>query len=192
MCEFSGNPVRYASGELLYSETDLISSGYGVPWGHTRRFLNRLSVPETLGNGYNWQIEQWPYLIIDFEGNVTIMGQHPVFFDKIGTAFTPRFAITHDTLTYDSAAETYTHTAKDGTVTEFNAVTRMFTRRTAPGGSVIEVKAVAANGFNITPDYSSGPCVVSISVAESAPGGWGAEDGRTAPFPPGAWRSLGE
>src|SRR5665213_3302172 len=43
-------PVRYATGELVIGAADLLLSGYGVPWGHTRSFSSSLNVSQTVGN----------------------------------------------------------------------------------------------------------------------------------------------
>ncbi|MBI3861709.1 MAG: hypothetical protein HY290_07420, partial [Planctomycetia bacterium] len=58
-------PVRYATGELSLSAADFQSNGFGIPWGHTRSFSSRLTTPVNLGNGWNWQIREWTYLILD-------------------------------------------------------------------------------------------------------------------------------
>ncbi len=35
-------PIRYFNGELQLRIKDLGSDGFGVPWGHTRIYSNRL------------------------------------------------------------------------------------------------------------------------------------------------------
>lgn len=154
MCSVPGGtsqfPVRYATGELIFEETDVSSNGFGFQWGHTRRFQNRLSSAETLGSGYYWQATNWPYLVIDYDGNVTVMASEAIAFVKTGSSFAPKFASVHDTLTYDDTTDTYTHTMKDGTVTTFNGANRMFSKRTMPGGQTLEVTGLYSNGFNVS------------------------------------------
>ena len=59
----SGGPIRYGTGEIVLSATDLSTGGFGFPWGHTRSFASRLSQPTNVGNGFNWQVQEWPYLV---------------------------------------------------------------------------------------------------------------------------------
>jgi hypothetical protein len=70
----SSHSVRYATGEIVHYAQDLISSGFGTPWGHTRSFANRLSETTNVGNGYNWQVKEWPYLVI-LDDAIAVMGQ---------------------------------------------------------------------------------------------------------------------
>jgi hypothetical protein len=72
---YSTNPVRYSSGELSLEYDDISAGGFGVPWGHTRSFANRLSENESVGQGFNWQVHQWPCAVADDDGNVTIVGR---------------------------------------------------------------------------------------------------------------------
>lgn len=55
--------VRYSNGELQLRIKDLGSDGFGIPWGHTRIFSNRLSNSYDFGNGTNWLIHEWPQLV---------------------------------------------------------------------------------------------------------------------------------
>ena len=56
-------PVRYFNGELQLRIKDIGSDGFGVPWGHTRIYSNRLSNSYDFGNGYNWMIHELPRLV---------------------------------------------------------------------------------------------------------------------------------
>ncbi|MBC8874772.1 MAG: RHS repeat-associated core domain-containing protein [Planctomycetes bacterium] len=147
---FSAAPVRYATGELAVRATDIESSGFGLPWGHTRSFANRLSVSQTLGNGFNWQVEQWPYLVIHHSGDVTVLSKANtgLWFQKIDGGYAPEFNV-RETLILDQAAERYKLYDLDGTVTEFDSSTGMFQRMSDPGGNRIEVTAVNDNGYNV-------------------------------------------
>ena len=46
----------------MYAASDFTAAGFGLPWGQTRRFSNRLTVSRDAGNGYNWFVDQWQYL----------------------------------------------------------------------------------------------------------------------------------
>ena len=71
----SGSPVRYATGEIGIAATDIVSNGFGIPWGHTRSFASVQSVNETLGQGFCWKVSEWSYLIVNgFDGSVVIQG----------------------------------------------------------------------------------------------------------------------
>ena len=64
---FSAAPVRYANGEVAVVSNDLEAGGFGLPWGHTRSFASRLTKfdSDQLGQGWNWLVQEWPYLIAD-------------------------------------------------------------------------------------------------------------------------------
>ena len=156
----SENPGRYSSGEIIVRSRDLEVGGYGVPWGHTRTFQSRLTNNETIGNGFNWNVEEWPYLIVDYYGTVTVMGRASgsLWFDKVDGAYVPRFSTKH-VLELDSEAGLYRLSAPDGTITEFDDFTGMFRKRIAPGGNSIEVTAMDTNAYNFTEverTYTSG------------------------------------
>jgi hypothetical protein len=46
----SVGPVRYFNGELDLVVRDLVTSGYGLPWGHARIYSNRMSSDCDYGN----------------------------------------------------------------------------------------------------------------------------------------------
>jgi len=48
---------------VLLSVTDVSSDAFGGAWGHTRYYRNRMTQDYDYGNGFNWLVEQWPYLI---------------------------------------------------------------------------------------------------------------------------------
>jgi len=145
---FSEAPVRYSSGSLTLEAADIQTGGFGTPWGHTRRFLNRLSHSEILGNGFNWQIVEWPYLVIKLGGDVGAFGvaETMIWFDKTNGGFTARLDLPY-TLTLDEQAEEYEVLKPDGTRVYFDCVTGRFLRWVSPGGQTIEVKTVADDGY---------------------------------------------
>ncbi|HUY33808.1 MAG TPA: hypothetical protein VMV69_13750, partial [Pirellulales bacterium] len=57
-------PLRYYNGELQLRVKDVASGGYGIPWGHTRIWSNRLSNSYDFGQGYNWTVLEWPQLVL--------------------------------------------------------------------------------------------------------------------------------
>lgn len=148
-------PVRYASGALELSATDLHSDGFGIPWGHTRRFNNLLEIPQTVGNGMNWTVDEWPFLVFkkSFDPDVTTIyaKAHPGgawWFDRTTAEFEARFG-ERVNLELDSVNQLYRLTEKNGYVTEFSSTTGMFKKRTDSAGNAVEVTAVAANGYCI-------------------------------------------
>jgi hypothetical protein len=159
-CEYSAFPVRYADGSISIRATDISSDGFSLPWGHTRSFQSRLSINETIGNGFNWQVQEWPYLAIDQDGSVAVLGRQNtvVLFEKIGSTYVARFSL-KPTLTLNLTTKRYSYREQNGTVTEFDQLTGMFRKRTDAAGNVIEVTAMAGNSFNFSQvqrSYSSG------------------------------------
>ncbi|MEO8497331.1 MAG: hypothetical protein ABI614_19850, partial [Planctomycetota bacterium] len=146
----SSFPIAYSTGELSYSATDLESDGFGVPWGHTRSFVSRLSRSESIGNGFNWQIEQWPYLVIrDDEIVAQGLAGNAYWFDKDDDGYSPRFSA-KKTLIHDAASNVYRFFNRDGSYIEFDVVTGMFRRHLDSAGNKVEVTNLHANGYNFT------------------------------------------
>ena len=146
---FSEGPIRYANGELRLTATDISSSGFGVPWGHTRSFASRMSWTQTVGQGYNWQVSQWSYLIIQTD-TVVVQGapNASLWFDKVGSSYVPRFGV-DQTLTLDTAQNRYILSTPDGTVTQFDATTGLFRNESDAAGNITEVTSIHANNYNI-------------------------------------------
>jgi hypothetical protein len=79
--------VRYSDGAVVYSESDLSSSGFGLSWGHTRAYANTLSQSTGGKNGNSWLVPQWQYLVLLNGGTRlgVIRGlQDTLWFDKVG------------------------------------------------------------------------------------------------------------
>jgi hypothetical protein len=70
-------PIRYFNGELQLRIQDLGSQGFGVPWGHTRIYSNRLENSYDFGNGYNWLVHQWPQLVRRQTDPAEVKQHHP-------------------------------------------------------------------------------------------------------------------
>lgn len=77
--------VRYFNGELQFRIKDLGSDGYGVPWGHTRIYSNRLSNSYDFGNGTNWLIHEWPQLVRRKTDPREVRLFHPHVVEKSGS-----------------------------------------------------------------------------------------------------------
>ena len=105
-CGCSEAPVRYFDGELQLTVTDIEVPGYGKLWQHTRVYSNQLSSNGDLGNGYNWLVEQWPYLIQYGDGSITVVRgtTQTVWFDPSGDGYVGRYG----------AKSTLTHNATSG------------------------------------------------------------------------------
>lgn len=154
----SSAPVTYGTGEFDYSVTDLSVKGYGVPWGHTRSFRPRLTHSETIGQGYNWQVKEWPFLVQGPSGlvgteitQVVIQGtsNSSYWFDKVDGEWVPRFNV-KSSLEHDTVNDVYRLTDLKGNITEFDDFTGMFSRRMSPAGNTITVTGMSSNGSNFT------------------------------------------
>lgn len=66
-------PVRYDTGQIVYSQTFLYSKGFGIPWGHALSYGN-IPVGNSTGgmNGYGWYVAELPYLDFTSEGLAVI------------------------------------------------------------------------------------------------------------------------
>ncbi len=112
--------------------------------------MNRQSVSETLGNGFNWQVTQWPYLVIDADGTVCAQGRPDgaLWFTPDGDDYTTAFDV-RVVLQKDADAGVYRLTDRDGTVTEFVLQTGAFLRQISPGGVEIECTEREPNNFTV-------------------------------------------
>ena len=94
--------MRYFNGEVQLAVVDVAASGFGHDWGQRRIYSNRLSHVADLGNGYNWLVHQWPYLVPDDDGGLTVVRGNwdSLWFDRAGDEYAPRYganaALVHD------------------------------------------------------------------------------------------------
>jgi hypothetical protein len=102
-------PIDFANGQILLSADDLSAGGFGQSWGHTRSYNNQMSTDVDYGNGINWLVAQWPYLINESLDTIIVVkaGQNSLWFDAGGGGYVGRFGILQ-TLTYDAGADEYT------------------------------------------------------------------------------------
>jgi len=147
---FSKSPVRYATGEIAVSAVDIASDGFGVPWGHTRSFASRQSHNESLGHGFNWHVEQWPFVVKLYGDKVVVQGpaNTAYWFTKTGDDYVGDFV--SESLIHDVAGQVFRFVNLDGSYIEFDDVTGMFQQHVDPAGNKVEVKDLHANGYNFT------------------------------------------
>ena len=55
---YSDHPVRYANGEVYMVTEDLSFKSFGLDWGHTRSYSNRVTEPNTGRNGNSWFVKE--------------------------------------------------------------------------------------------------------------------------------------
>jgi RHS repeat-associated protein len=129
-----------ASGEVVLTVKDIDASGFGTPWGHTRSCASRLSEDTDIGNGTNWQVEEWPYLVIQAD-KVVVMGAstQEMWFTKVGDSFVPQFS-TRETLVLDTVNNVYRLIDLHGGITTYSAATGVFQRYTDPAGNTVWVE----------------------------------------------------
>ncbi|OYV91751.1 MAG: hypothetical protein B7Z73_05330 [Planctomycetia bacterium 21-64-5] len=137
---------------------DLNAGGGGTAWGHTRKFSNRMAYDHDYGNGYNWLVREWPYLVaqgplvpwsssssssaagpssssssaaIYVPQTIVVVrtSRSPLWFDYNGAQYVGRYGIL-DTLTYDPAHSQFVLTSQLGNVTDFQD----FVQHAAPQG----------------------------------------------------------
>lgn len=145
----SKRPIRYGNGEIQMSVRDLISAGFGQPWGHTRYYTNRLAESDDFGNGYNWVVEQWPYVTDQGDSLAVVWTpQHAVWFDKVSGSFIARYGAQH---TLVKVSNVYKLTFPEGEVWEFHSPDQTtypihsFKQVTSPGGIVTKVSSYTAS-----------------------------------------------
>ncbi|MBI1248152.1 RHS repeat-associated core domain-containing protein [bacterium] len=105
----SSQPIRYLNGEVQYAVTDLEADGFGKPWQQRRVYSNQLSQNGSLtstdmGNGYNWLVQDWPYLVQGLDGLITFVRgtKYSLQFDDNSGVYTGRFGA-KSTLVHDTA-----------------------------------------------------------------------------------------
>jgi RHS repeat-associated protein len=141
-------PVRYFNGELQLRSKDLGSDGFGIPWGHTRIYSNRLSNSFDFGNGHNWLVLEWPQLVRRKTDPALVSLTHPftkskptgctlvllrgtrnaLWFDEFSTGddceteWKARFGAKH-LLSFDAGTKSFRLEAPNGHLWVFNAFT---------------------------------------------------------------------
>lgn len=128
--DYSDDPVRYSNGEILLVETDLSFKSFGIDWGHTRSYGNRVTEPGTGRNGNSWFVKEWPYLVgMAFDPATPNLPQtvaltwvisETLWFDlnPEKQEYAARFYI-RPKLRYDAPTDTFSITESNGRVTKF-------------------------------------------------------------------------
>lgn len=146
--ECSDKPIRFVNGEVQISVTDLIGAGFGAPWRHRRTYSNQLSTSADLGNGVNWVVESWPYLIEKPDGSIVMVRglYSSLWFDLVDGDYVARYGAA-TTLEHDVANDRFVLTQPGGrqwTFHDFDQTTSpqgLFASMTTPGGEVTEVSS---------------------------------------------------
>lgn len=183
----SEKPVQYSTGIIKMTETDVAAR---VPsFTHGRVWRNRISGNGRYDgpNGFNWDVQEWPYLIqrSTSGGKITIncrIGSLQLRFDKVGSNYVARHSKSDRyTLTHDAGANLFALTRKTNGGVEtiqfqdFTQTTNpvgLMWQRTTPQGFVTQVTSYTANG-NInaltttrgTPGSGSGGAVFELAYS---------------------------
>lgn len=101
------SPVQYSTGTIYLTETDTSANVPGFQ--HRRIWRNAITKNQDYDgpNGYNWDVEEWPYLVKRTYGSKVTMnvrvGGMQIRFDKVGSNYIPRhskwgiYDLSHDT-----------------------------------------------------------------------------------------------
>lgn len=126
--EESDEPVRYSSGQLQFSETDLSIRAYGFSWEHTRNYANILSNNGAGINGNSWLLKKRPRLYfasVSAGANdapqicAVNSASSSLWFTRMGDGtYRPRFN-SRASLVYNSSALEFTLTDAHGRRTTF-------------------------------------------------------------------------
>ena len=86
----SCRPIRYFNGGMVLSETDISSSGVGMPWSHRRSFMNQMDQNGCLNNGNNWLPAPAVMYLKDVNGDGSVVAavmspQDAFWFDDEGS-----------------------------------------------------------------------------------------------------------
>jgi RHS repeat-associated protein len=117
----TGNPVRYQNGEIQLEVDDMSSLGFGLPWGQSRSYCNRLPLSTNYGNGYNWLVRQWAHLAQNTEGTgsvaVVIDPKESYWFDLTDGQYQARYGVGEQLV---HVGDVFRFLRADGTVWEFS------------------------------------------------------------------------
>jgi len=91
--------------------TDVSSNGFGVPWGHTRSYSNKLSGQQGGINGNSWFVAEVPELVEVNSTTICLISivQEALWFDLVGGSWVPRFFV-KDSLVQDAANHQFVYT----------------------------------------------------------------------------------
>jgi hypothetical protein len=124
---YSAFPVRYATGEVRLVVKDLSADNFGIAWGHTRSYSNRVTVPSEGVNGSSWFVQEMPYLVNTApsggnpnQGKICVVGiiNDALWYESSGSNYVPKF-FTETKLTHNAAAKEFWMIDPGGSVTKF-------------------------------------------------------------------------
>ena len=133
--------IRYLNGEIRLDATDIEGTAFCSPWKHTRVYSNQLSTDADVGQGYNWLVFTWPYLVqLDGGAIALVRGTlGSLWFDLVDGVFVGRFCA-KTTLVLNSTTHQYTVTLPGGVQLVFNDFVQttypqgLFYQQIQPGG----------------------------------------------------------
>ncbi len=143
---------------MQYAVTDLAARGFGTPWEQRRVYSNQLldngSLTSTdMGNGYNWLVQDWPYLVQGNSGSITFVHgtRYSLQFVYDSGVYTGRFGA-KSTLTHDTINHRFILVQPSGEQWIFHDFTQttdpkgQFLSHRTPGEQTISATAYTANG----------------------------------------------
>ncbi len=152
--EYCEGVVRRSNGEVRIVVDDLLTKGFGLPWGHRRVYSSRLIPSCDIGQGHNWMVSQWPRLLRERGGRTVIAvfdSCKTFWFEQMNTGlYEARFGVRH-TLVHDARHGVYRLNQPDGTVWEFhdflqsNCPAGILKRVISPGQQVTKVTSYTNN-----------------------------------------------
>jgi hypothetical protein len=155
---------------VLLGARDVTGRGFGTPWGHTRTYSNNSTFPQNLGNGWNWKVDEWPYLVYQPEGQVTVVlnANRAYWFQLSGATYVSQFPVNKETLTYDAGTKIYRLTLLNGAYYELDGQSQRFLRYVERGGAVTEVTSFGPDGVllgTVERSYTAGGSTVVEQLA---------------------------
>jgi len=122
--DYSEAPVRFSTGEVYLVTEDLAYNDFGVPWGHTRSYSNRVTQPGVGRNGNSWFVKEWPYLspsdTAPEPATICLVWvvKECLWFDLVAGSYKARFFL-RPKLRHDAAQKIFTLFDSEGRLTKF-------------------------------------------------------------------------
>ncbi len=148
--------VRYADGVVAVTDTQLTSSGFGMPWGQTLSWSNGTGYATDASNGSGWVSSQLPYLMEASGTNSLVAITNSTtarYFDLVSGSYQPRY-YDQSQLAYNSSTDEYTLTDTSGDVLTFCGFGS--TWPTAQQGQLASFTDPAGNVTSVTSHNTAG------------------------------------
>ena len=148
VADFSGNPIRYHSGQIRLVENDLASGGFGRMWGHQRIYSNQLDDNYDFGNGTNWMVRGWAYLVqVDGSEMAAVITPWQTFwFDENAGSYDPKHGIYEQLVSVTNAFELRRPDGSIWTFHDFEQTEAGLLKEVKwPGGETITITYDASN-----------------------------------------------